>query len=436
MQVFFRQSLTIGSTGLLLSLLSSYGAIAQNSSCTNSWVNPKTGIQECLDDSTNSIPSTQNQAGTVSSDTVNQSYREQQFDTLPPDQLRSRMPRDSVKAPANAASNSGNINGKAGAVPSSDGTSNTNNQRDSPLSFGTSQVPHSTSRVLGGTTNPAQASPYRRAGKLYMAFGGTTYNTICSASMIGKSLLITAAHCIHDYGQQSAGWARKVKFVPAKDNASEPDLSYESTQYLIPTVYFNGTDTCIQTGVVCNNDVALVALGNNSQGQQAGNRVGWFGYGWNGYSYATPASAYQSVFGNKLFASITQLGYPGSFDSGLKMQINTAYGAYYATGNFKNTWLGSAMTGGSSGGPWLVNFGNNAVGGEYGSASNRNVVVGVTSYGNNQQRMGSSWFGENVQFPNSAYGTRGAGNIGKLVYDACDNPAFSAWLLQSKGRCT
>ena len=93
------------------------------------------------------------------------------------------------------------------------------------------------------------------------------------------------------------------------------------------------------------------------------------------------------------------------------------------------------MTGGSSGGPWLVNFGDNAVGGTYGSASVRNVVVGVTSYGNSQQRQGSSWFGQNVEFPNSAYGTRGAGNIGKLVYDACDNPALPAWMLQSKGRC-
>ncbi|MBD2560844.1 MULTISPECIES: trypsin-like serine peptidase [Nostoc] len=411
MQVFVRQSLAIVSTGLLLSL-QSYGAIAQNRSLT------------------------------VSSDSVNQSYRTQQFKTLPEKDLKSRMPKDSVKAPANAAFSTGIITGTPGAVrPSASDTSNSNTNEqldlpiDSPLSFGTSKVPYSTSRVLGGTTNPAQTDTYRRAGKLYMAFGGTTYNSVCSASMIGKSLLITAAHCVHDYGKGSNGWAKKVKFVPAKNNSSEPYLSFESTQYLIPTAYFNGTDTCTQTGVVCNNDIALVALNNNSSGQQAGNLTGYFGYAWNGYSYTVPAAAYQGVFGNKLFASITQLGYPASFDSGLRMQINTAYGAYYATGNLKNTWLGSAMTGGSSGGPWLVNFGADAVGGNYGSSNVRNTVVGVTSYGNDEQRMGSSWFGQNQQFPNAAYGTRGAGNIGKLVYDACDNPALSAWKLQSKGRC-
>ncbi|MFN6482503.1 MULTISPECIES: trypsin-like serine peptidase [unclassified Nostoc] len=408
MQVFVRQSLAIVSTGLLLSL-QSYGAIAQNRSLT------------------------------VSSDSVNQSYRTGQFNTLPEKQLKSRMPISSVKPPANAAFSTGTIIGTPGAVGSNNGQSQQNEQLDlpinTPLSFGNSKLPYTTSRVLGGTTNPAQNNYYRRAGKLYMAVGGTTYNYICSASMIGKSLLITAAHCVHDYGKGSNGWVKKVKFVPAKNNSSEPYLSFESTQYIIPTAYFNGTDTCTQTGVVCNNDIALVALNNNSSGQQAGNLTGWFGYGWNGYSYAVPAAAYQSVFGNKLFASITQLGYPGSFDSGLRMQINTAYGAYYATGNLKNTWLGSAMTGGSSGGPWLVNFGEDASGGDYGSSNVRNSVVGVTSYGNSEQQMGSSWFGQNQQFPNAAYGTRGAGNIGKLVYDACDNPALSAWQLQSKGRC-
>ncbi len=409
MQVFVRQSLAIVSTGLLLSL-QSYGAIAQNRSST------------------------------VSSDSVNQSYRTQQFNTLPENRLKSRMPISSLKPPANASFSTGIVTGTSGAVKPSNGNSNTNEQLNlpinSPLSFGTSKVPYSTSRVLGGTTNPAQNNLYRRAGKLYMAFGGTTYNTVCSASMIGKSLLITAAHCIHDYGKGNNGWARKVKFVPAKNSATEPYLSFESTQYMIPSTYFNGTDTCTQTGVVCNNDIALVALNNNSSGQQAGNLTGWFGYAWNGYSYAVPAAAYQGVFGNKLFASITQLGYPGSFDSGLRMQINTAYGAYYATGNLKNTWLGSAMTGGSSGGPWLVNFGEDASGGNYGSSNLRNLIVGVTSYGNSEQQMGSSWFGQNLQFPNATYGNRGAGNIGKLVYDACDNSALSAWKLQSKGRCT
>ena len=273
-----------------------------------------------------------------------------------------------------------------------------------------------------------------------MAFGGTTFNQVCSASLIGRSLLLTAAHCVHEYGQGRAGWANKVQFVPAKDDSSEPYSFFESTQFLIPISYFEGTDTCDSSapGIVCNNDIALVALDNNSSGQQAGDLVGYYGYGWNNYSFSTPSSSFTNAFGNNLFAAITQLGYPGSHDAGLKMQINTAYGSYVAQNDLQNTWLGSAMTGGSSGGPWLVNLGQNASGADYGTSSARDIVVGETSWGftdNAIKLQGASTFGQNVEFPDSNYGNRGGGNIGKLVYDACDNPELSNWLLQSRGRC-
>ena len=175
----------------------------------------------------------------------------------------------------------------------------------------------------------------------------------------------------------------------------------------------------------------------NAFGQQAGNLVGYYGYGWNNYSYSTPAFSFANAFGNNLFAAITQLGYPASHDSGLKMQMNNAYGSYVAQGNLQNTWLGSAMTGGSSGGPWLVNLGQNAFGANYGNSSVRDVVVGVTSWGYTDgtiQLQGASSFGQNAEFPSASYGSRGAGNIGGLVYAACDDPAVG-WLLQSQGRC-
>ena len=88
--------------------------------------------------------------------------------------------------------------------------------------------------------------------------------------------------------------------------------------------------------------------------------------------------------------------------------------------------------------PWVVNFGVNATlsGTAAGSDAARNRIAGVTSWGYTSDAnkiQGVSWFGQNAEFPNSAYGTRGAGNIGKLVYDACDNPA--GWGLQAKGYC-
>jgi hypothetical protein len=55
-------------------------------------------------------------------------------------------------------------------------------------------------------------------------------------------------------------------------------------------------------------------------------------------------------------AQLTQLGYPVALDGGLLMQRTDSYG--FVDGNASNnTVIGSLQTGGSSGGPWLVNFG-------------------------------------------------------------------------------
>ena len=73
------------------------------------------------------------------------------------------------------------------------------------------------------------------------------------------------------------------------------------------------------------------------------------------------------------------LGYPGNFDGGQKMHQVTAE-------SFRNTApntveYGSDMRGGSSGGPWVQNFGRTAVGQTGGTNSGVNRIVGVTSYG-------------------------------------------------------
>ncbi|MEH2334679.1 trypsin-like serine peptidase [Nostoc sp.] len=76
---------------------------------------------------------------------------------------------------------------------------------------------------------------------------------------------------------------------------------------------------------------------------------------------------------------VTILGYPGNLDSGQKMHQVTA-GSYGSGGN--NTAIyGSDMAGGSSGGPWVENFGIGAVGQVDGSDRTLNQIVGVTSYG-------------------------------------------------------
>lgn len=311
-----------------------------------------------------------------------------------------------------------------------------------PSAFGTEKWPFTHARVANTNIGfgsplervPVTGYPFRATGKLVMSKGSSTY--VCSASLIKKGLLVTAAHCVFDYGKKKSGWLTNIRFYPANVSntfsVAQPYGEFTARKIYIPTVYYNGTDTCQSgaVGVVCNNDIALIVL-NTQKGKYAGNIVGWYTYGWNGYSYVT-----SSQFGNQHVADITQLGYPVAWDSGYQMQRNNSFGKrVLGTGtNGKqliNTQLGSAMTGGSSGGPWIVNFGTKAsVTGtaSAGSAPARLVVVGVTSWGyvsTGPKVQGASYFGQNNEFPNANYGGRGAGNIGSLVNTACT--AFPAY---------
>lgn len=111
--------------------------------------------------------------------------------------------------------------------------------------------------------------------------------------------------------------------------------------------------------------------------------------------------------------------------------------AHFCTAVFPHVIRGSSFTPGSSGSPWIVNYGidanttDGAVG--YGQNAERNVVMGVTSWGYQDDVLldGASFFGVNKEFPGT-YGSRGSGNIASLMYDACDNPEFEDWMLSER----
>ena len=84
--------------------------------------------------------------------------------------------------------------------------------------FGTNNHPFSTARAdLYGKKNNT-LYPYRAAGKLFFKIGSSTY--ICSASLIKRGIVVTAAHCVANYGQSQfySGW----QFVPAYRNGTAP----------------------------------------------------------------------------------------------------------------------------------------------------------------------------------------------------------------------
>jgi V8-like Glu-specific endopeptidase len=230
--------------------------------------------------------------------------------------------------------------------------------------WGTNNHPFTTVRgdLYNRTTNIAY--PYRAAGKLFFNVPGGSAS--CSASMIKRGIVVTAAHCVANYGasQFYSGW----RFMPGYHGPNAPYGVWTVYQAWIKTAYYNGTDGCAVFGVVCPDDVAVLIL-NPQNGVYAGTNVGWFGY-W-----------YGGGFVNGL-TQVTQIGYPGGLNNANLQERTDSYG-YISSSNSNNTIIGSNMDGGSSGGPWVANFGLPAAltGETNGSFPQSNVIIGVTSWG-------------------------------------------------------
>ena len=54
-----------------------------------------------------------------------------------------------------------------------------------------------------GEIGPVDQVSLRATGKMFMKFGQATF--VCTGSVIGKNLLVTSAHCVHDFAQKCGG---------------------------------------------------------------------------------------------------------------------------------------------------------------------------------------------------------------------------------------
>jgi len=308
-------------------------------------------------------------------------------------------------------------------------------------------IPYTTARVANTTSasspstrvQPVGGMPYVASGRLWMATTTPgSFNFVCSASLIGRGLVVTAAHCIQGYGLGAAGTAKSVRFIPANNGStlsSGPYGGWDVGFIIQPEVYFNGTDTCSVRGIICSNDVAVLVLNKNRAGKYpfAVPQINYYGYSWNGYGTTSN------------LGQLTQLGYPCGLDSCELMQRNDSIGLFSGSGTGsspKQITIGSQMTGGSSGGPWLTNFGSasSLTGATPGAAPLRNLVSAITGWGfvdKTIQIQGDSAFAQNSEYPNSNYISDGvdygAGNIGFLVNEACKSSGIAKG--KSKGAC-
>lgn len=250
--------------------------------------------------------------------------------------------------------------------------------------FGTVGLPFTTSRVDMGGLQLSKVDYFRRSGRLFFKVGTATGT--CSAALIKLGVVVTAAHCVAEFGSNT-GYS-DFQYVPAYYKGQAPYGVWKAANVYLMNSYLTGTASCAQPGVVCTNDIAVIKLAPQN-GKYAGHYTGWFGYAWNNYGFVEGKT------------QVTQLGYPSSHDGGELMQRTDAGGEIVPEFS-NNTIIGSRQTEGSSGGPWLVNFGEIAKlsGTTVGSAGKPNIVIGTTSWGPNDtgpKFMGASPFtNENI----------------------------------------
>jgi V8-like Glu-specific endopeptidase len=225
-----------------------------------------------------------------------------------------------------------------------------------PQNHGTLLAPYTSSRIVPTTADTVY--PYRAAGKFFFTQPGVG-NFVCSAGVISRRVIATAGHCVHS--GVPGGFYTNFLFVPAFRNGAAPFQSW-NWAFVIVT----GTWAAGGGGVPNAADYAMLEVQDRVVGgvlRRLGDVTGWFG--WQTLSLSRNHT--------------TKLGYPVNLDNGQMMHQELS-------GNFRNTSpnnveYGSHSRGGSSGGPWVQNFGAAAAGQVGGLNTGLNRVVGVTSYG-------------------------------------------------------
>lgn len=227
-----------------------------------------------------------------------------------------------------------------------------------PMDFATTGFYFTTSRVFPNAA--VKAYPNRAAGKLF--FSDTVHggNFVCSASAIAPRLIVTAGHCVA-HGSPVAGtrhFYSNLLFVPAFNSGTAPFKQWTWTNATTTNNWFlSGSVPNLQ-------DTAIVSLADQTHKgalRRLGDVTGWLGW-W-------------TLGGRQLNNHITQLGYPCNLDSCARMQVNNAAGIRIVSNNLE---IGSLMSGGSSGGPWIQDHGVAPTGASGFTAGN--WVVATTSY--------------------------------------------------------
>jgi V8-like Glu-specific endopeptidase len=210
-----------------------------------------------------------------------------------------------------------------------------------------------TAAAATGGIDPAQYTkfPFRAIGKVFYKQDGKWW--YCSAATAGNNAVWTAGHCVFNASRRT--WLRESWwFVPAYADGRAPYGQWQARYLTTTPGWFNNGNW--------GSDIGMAVLYRDAAGYSIAQRVGWLGYKAN-------------ISRNHTF---TALGYPAEYPfTGNRMYWCQDYlryvNTYYSPATNR---IGCNMNGGSSGGPWLLQYTYNSTTGNYingvNSTANRN----------------------------------------------------------------
>ena len=209
--------------------------------------------------------------------------------------------------------------------------------------------------------------PQRTVGYFLHTFNGTNF-FFCTATLISRSIIVTAAHCV--YNTNTNQYITAGTFFPACTNCNggSPLMTPYGSATAYAVIATAGWKNALTESAALDKgyDVALVALRKRtSTTVEIGTATGWMGW----------------CFQNCLqpFWQLTQLGYPANYDGGNRMQ----HGEHIEISDTRDYLMGSGMRGGSSGGPHVNGLGTlvDSATDKGQFAGLRNTIFAVTSWG-------------------------------------------------------
>jgi len=172
---------------------------------------------------------------------------------------------------------------------------------------------------------------------------GTPGNYVCSASSVGPDAAWTAGHCVTNNLSGAGfnlGWSDMVQVCPVYDNGVHPAHGcWGSDSMTTITAYRNGGNGNVDFGGINTTANGTVVPGT------LGAHTGWLGMAWNqsrnqhwvamGYPQGAPFA------GGKIIMAASAYGYDDNWPPDAVLGVA----------------MGSNLTGGSSGGPWIISYG-------------------------------------------------------------------------------